>query len=419
MGKDETKPKTTPELEKYLWARGEELKPDIYPSLGTLSAAFIWQFLPHPRETSRQEYVYISVDDIYNQKRLANQGKNTGDDEIIKQLLFLTEWNWAWEVGQLRYELFSGIGEVPKNLRWLKKYRGKNLYLLPQLRTKRCDTYASLFHLIPRKILERFKLPPLRRGLWPYNFHDHSHLMALPNDFDERLSRAFAHHIWPLINSGSPLAAFSANDPIRLLTHNLDFWLPYAYQIIEERAKAYGYVRIESKKQKEHLEKLREKIPNHIIPARPYKGGLIWMGEDDAWEITREIIGAADQGGRLRGIIEAVRTHRIEDDFSAIWSNAKEDFERKLYKKRSKIKVTFVELDDTQPIQGPEAEIHENLVWEDLLSLVNIKDRRIVVLLQNGYTKVGEISKTLGYANHSPVSKALARIRKIAKKYFE
>jgi hypothetical protein len=119
----------------------------------------------------------------------------------------------------------------------------------------------------------------------------------------------------------------------------------------------------------------------------------------------------------LRGIIDAVRTNRIEDDFSNIWSYAKEDFERKLYHKRAKVRVSFVELDEAEPVHAPTSEIHENLLWEDFLALLDVKDRRIVVCLKNGITRVSEISQKLGYANHSPVSKALKRIREKAKRY--
>lgn len=38
-----------------------------------------------------------------------------------------------------------------------------------------------------------------------------------------------------------------------------------------------------------------------------------------------------------------------------------EDFERKLYRKRARIKVRFVELTDTIPVQGPETVIEDNL----------------------------------------------------------
>jgi len=130
--------------------------------------------------------------------------------------------------------------------------------------------------------------------------------------------------------------------------------------------------------------------------------------------LTQEIIETADKNGNLRAIIDAVRSYRVEEDFSARWSYAREDFEQKLYHKRSKIKVSFVELDDTIPVLGPESKVHENLIWEDFLALLDPKERRIVVLLRNGESKLSEIAKLFGYTNHSPISKALSRIRQKA-----
>jgi hypothetical protein len=104
-------------------------------------------------------------------------------------------------------------------------------------------------------------------------------------------------------------------------------------------------------------------MPADIEVNRPLKGGAIWAGEEDAWEATKELIEVADSKGKLRAIIEAVKSNRIEDDFSNHWSYAREDFERKLYHKRSKIKVAFVQLDNTIPVHGPYSELEENLLW--------------------------------------------------------
>jgi hypothetical protein len=48
----------------------------------------------------------------------------------------------------------------------------------------------------------------------------------LPPDSEARLARAWAWTVWPHLMSGSKMKAFSADDPIRLLAHNLDFWVP-------------------------------------------------------------------------------------------------------------------------------------------------------------------------------------------------
>jgi hypothetical protein len=155
------------------------------------------------------------------------------------------------------------------------------------------------------------------------------------------------------------------------------------------------------------------------VGGNPRKGGPIWIGVDDADDAVAETVEAADATGRLRGILDAVRSHRIEDDFSSHWSYAREDFERKLHGKRRKIKVTFVEVPDTVPVQGPESEVLGTLVTNNFLALLDTRNRQIVVLLANGVTSATEIAGILGYANHSAVSKRLAQIRRAAQAYFD
>lgn len=59
------------------------------------------------------------------------------------------------------------------------------------------------------------------------------------------------------------------------------------------------------------------------------------------------------------------------------------------------------------------------IVHGDVLTLLNAKDREVVVLLSAGVTKLREIAHILGYANHSPISKRLARIRRQAETFFD
>jgi|SRR5215471_8953147 len=44
------------------------------------------------------------------------------------------------------------------------------------------------------------------------------------------------------------------------------------------------------------------------------------MGEEEAWDASQELIDVADEHGALRGIIDAVKSNRLYDDFSAVWS---------------------------------------------------------------------------------------------------
>jgi hypothetical protein len=145
----------------------------------------------------------------------------------------------------------------------------------------------------------------------------------------------------------------------------------------------------------------------------------VWTGEGEASDVTRDLIDIADQRGRLRGVMDAIRSHRVEEDFSRRWSGEREDFERKLYRKRNKVKVSFVEFDDSIPYFDAEAELDGDMLYRSLMSVVDPKDRHVIVCLHSGITGVKEIADKLGYANHSPISKALIRIRRKAAKWLE
>jgi hypothetical protein len=262
-------------------------------------------------------------------------------------------------------------------------------------------------------MLDRFGLPAISRGCFPPSA---SHLTELPVDTEERLSRAFAHHVWPLLCSGSKLEAFERDESISLLAHNLDFWIPYANELVHERLKYLRRFPVEKLEpaQRRQMSRLKKDVPPGVKVLTPRLGGILWLGRDEAWEATRAIVRLADERGKLQAIFDAIRSHRVVDDFSSRWSYAKEDFERRLYRKRAKTRVTFVELDETIPCHGPEAEVDADLLWEDFFAVLNAKERQIVVCLRSGVTQLGEIAKEIGYANHSPVSKKLAMIRRKA-----
>jgi len=111
-----------------------------------------------------------------------------------------------------------------------------------------------------------------------------------------------------------------------------------------------------------------------------------------------------DATGQLSGILDAVRGNRVEDDFSESWSFAREDVERKVYKKQSKTRVRFVELTGTIAFQGAESEILGAMVTNEFLTVLDTKNR--------------QIAKLFGYANHIPVSKRLRQIQKATAEYF-
>jgi hypothetical protein len=398
------------DFKEFALAAGEELRPVVYPRLGNISAGHLYTFVPRPPKLEPPEFVYVPGP--YRQ--------SLGDNYSTKALLTITKWNALWEAGQLRPEFLPNDKDFPNELIWVKKYKGSNLYLIPDGQNAKYDAYVPLYHLLPYSKLLGHKLPAFKAGLWPPWAAPRPELSSfITHDFSTRLSTAFASYIWPLIDSGSRINAFSKEYPIRLLAHNLNFWLPYATLALEKRLKVFGLVPFENSEQRKRLQTLKEKMPKGIYAGRPRRGGTIWAGEQEAWEVAKEIVEFADRQGKLRAIVDAVRSNHIEDDFSREWSYAKEDFERKIYHKRAKIKVTFVELRETIPVHGATSEVHENLLWEDFLALLSGKERHIVICLRNGITKVGDIAKSLGYANHSPISKALSKVRMKARAYLD
>lgn len=375
----------------------DEATPDVYPRLWNISAGFMFTEVIRPTEPASPEYFSIPMD--YDSLELAGA---------------VGRWNVLWESAQFRRRFFDEQ-ELPGALGKIADVGDVNAVILPRTRTRYYE-YSPLLHMLPRRTLERFGLPLLRGGQWPYlaSFADVDR--HLPADFETRLSRAWASQVWPHLISGSPLNAFSGQDPIRLLAHNLDFWIPAATTVIQEILG--DFPQVDKGVVAGPVTLIDGSLLKGAVTGNPRMGGDVWRGEVDAAEALAWTVEEADGTGRLTGIIDAVRSNRVADDFSSRWSYAREDFERKLYRKRDKVKVRFVELTDTIPVQGPESEVVGNLVTNDFMALLDERQRQIVVLLSSGVTKQQEIAERLGYANHAPISKRLTQIRKLALEHF-
>lgn len=385
-------------------SRPDLLEPENYPALSTMSSAFLHKLVVVPRKPPPPpQYVFVPVD--------------RRDDAA---LVGLSDWNLMWEWGTVRPESFQR--RLPERVvNFVDRHPDANFRLVPLTSEEdRISCYEPLYSLLPRAILDRFKLPP-RRGTWPMiaPAWEQSNVRGRV----ERLSQALAHHLWPLLCPRSAISAFNRNEPLRLLAHSLDFWLPYADVVAQRRVQALGRVPFENEEQRREQEELQHVIDQELDAdaRRPCYGGHIWWGEEDALDATKEMIEVADERGRLRGLLDAIESNRVQDDFSPRWSFLKEDFERKFYRKRSKWSVTFVELDDTVPVHAPdvEVEVERKLLWQLLFTTLNERERRVVVCLRNGFTTATEIAAELGYANHSPISKTLATIRTKASRYFK
>jgi hypothetical protein len=391
----------------YLVAEQADLAPTEYPVLRTLPIGLVYSFSPIPDEMAGSpEYVCIKLP----------EDSGIGRDEYCAYTLFVCEWNMNWESGRIRKEMLDNERRpVPAALRWVLA-KDVDVRLVYQNRRHNYDQFSTLYHLLPQATLKRFGLPCLRAGGWPSTFDHHLLHNVLPRDFNTRFEEAMTFHLWPFLGSRCGPTAFSKEDPIKMLSHNLDYWLPHVDSVAQDRVRRFfGRVPFDDTEQKDLQEKYQRQMPPGIRLERPRYGGDVWSGEEDARFATEQMVEIADERGDLRAILDAIRSHRVADDFSARWSFEREDFERKLYSKRNKVKIAFVELDETIPVHNSASEVHENLLWEDFFAVLDSKEKRIVVCLRNGETRLGDIGKRMGYSNHSAVSKALARIRRKAK----
>lgn len=405
MAEDSGSQEREPTAEEMLASRREDLflpeseaTREEFPYLYNLSAGFEFAGVVRPLEPAPPEYVTLP-----------------SPHTSYREFVALTEWNTLWEAAQLRRRFFD-FDDLPEPIAKIADLGDVNVTFVPRTRSRYFE-YAPLFHLLPKRVLDMFGLPTLRGGQWPFRAGHEGIDDFLPPDFGARLARAWAWTVWPHLISGSTMKAFSTDDPIRLLAHNLDFWVPAVTATIQDRLRDFPEV---DTGQTPGPVRLQDgSMLAGAVAGNPRMGGPIWFGDDDAHNALVETVEAADQTGRLREILDAVRAHRIEDDFSNHWSYAREDFERKLHGKRRRVKVTFVELTDTVPVQGPESEVLGNQVTNDFLALLDARNRQIVVLLNSGVTSKTEIAELLGYANHSAVSKRLAQIRRAAEAYFD
>lgn len=399
---DSYEPDDDPEdrLGHQFFADPDDVTAETYPRLRNVSVGFMFKRVARALEPALPEYVTLPLE----------RRGSFSDGHMFA----VAKWNLLWESAQFRRRYFDE-DELPPEVAEIADRGDVNVVFVPRTATRYYE-YGPLYHLLSRSQAQRHDLPLIGTGIWPY-VANYSHPdRYLPADFADRLSRAWASAVWRHLSPGSPQSAFTRSDPIRLLAHNLDFWVPPVTAVMEGVLR--GFPVLDEPAAELPVSLVDGSILDGAVAVSPRAGGTLWCGEAWAAEVVEEVVEAADSHGRLRAILDAVRSNRVEDDFSDRWSYAREDFERKLYRKRSKVRVRFVELTDTIPVQGPETEVEGNLVVGDFLALLDERERQIVVLLRSGYTKLGDVADLLGYKNHSPVSKRLDRIRRKAEEHF-
>jgi hypothetical protein len=382
-----------------IFAHPDQLAPDEFPRLWNMSAGFAYRAVLRAADPEPPEFVTIPV-------RFGRSLETCGA---------MSQWNVLWEAAQFRRRMFDEK-DLPVAMCTVADVGDVNVMFVPRTASRYFE-YAPLYHLLPRATLERHGLPLLTKGQWPFITDNGGKDDYLPSDFSARLSNAWSAEVWRYLMGGARMRDFSATDPIKLLAHNLDFWLPAVNEVIQETLR--DLPEIDKRAVDEVVRLVDGTVLDGASVANPRVGSDIWRGEDEARAALERTLEAADERGHLRDILDAVRSNRVEDDFAPHWSRAREDFERKLNHKRARVKVSFVEIPDTIPVHGPETAIVDNLVVGDFLALLDDKERKVVLLLRSGVTKLTDVARELGYSNHSAVSKRLGVIRRTAARYFD
>lgn len=375
-------------------ASGEHATPERFPRLFNLSVGFT--AIRTVRAINPEPAKYLAI--------------RMGPRASIKLQLAVADWNKHWEAAQFRRRFFND-DELPASLVKIAELGDVNAIIVPKTRSGYYE-YSPIYHLLPRSTLERFGLPLLMAGQWPYAITVGDAEKFLPDDFADRLSRAWAFEVWRHIDSGTGLSGFSDRDSIKLLAHDLKFWLPAVTEVIQTRLRELPIVNDDN--EAEFPPPLIDgSVLEGALMGRPRMGSDVWSGEEDAKCAIGETVVAAKSVSRLQEILDAVRSNRAEDDFSPRWSYAREDFERQVYGKRRKFKLAFVELENVTPIVGPESDIVDQMVLSDFMTVIDEKNRQIVLLVTSGESNLSEVGRQLGYANNSAVQK---RLRKLAVK---
>jgi len=386
------------------------------PSLMALSPAFIYRLIPVPR--NRQDvnpYGSSFITLPYGEKDLSIARE--ADAKIFN---FVSEWNMLWEASWTRTEIL----DFPPQFNWLKRFAGERIQLLFKSLFKSLDGtpahYMALYHLLPIDTRRKHKLPSIRRGVWPiltpFALNLERRYIPLQN-----LRSAFAEFIWPFLFQGHAIKsrrAYSQNNPLVILSESLDFWADHLHAVIEKRWSSFPRVPFDN----DDPDQIRDAVrasSDEISALRPKMGGTIWDGEDEAMEVTREMLDNADQKNKLWETIDLVLRNQVHDDFSETWSREKEDFERAFYHKRAKTKVFFREISDDVVSINPLSTVEAKDVLNELMTIVSPKEKEVIVCLRSSILRQQEIAERLGYANHSSVSRLLKRIAEKAKRIIE
>jgi hypothetical protein len=146
-----SRPKGPNDLRTQFIASGDQLSDECYPELYSLSPRFMFRFLPRPAQPTCPEFLYVPP---------PTRSGDKGNEGYVAALGVIAQWNLAWESAQLRQQMFAD--DLQKYLPKIRLKDDLNVYILPRT-SKFLSAYLPIYMLLPRHVIERFGLPPLRR----------------------------------------------------------------------------------------------------------------------------------------------------------------------------------------------------------------------------------------------------------------
>src|SRR5947209_9316957 len=105
------------EISESQMARGEDLDPERFPELSTLSSAFFYRFTPVAKAPTVPEIVFVPT----------NKAKHA---ELAG---LLSTWNFLWEAAQYRRDVFNEdryATWLPELASWINSLPEANIYLV-------------------------------------------------------------------------------------------------------------------------------------------------------------------------------------------------------------------------------------------------------------------------------------------------
>lgn len=333
----------------------------------------------------------------------------------LEQTAHIHEWNSTQRAGFLR----SGraMDGLKASIPCLEDRRNPNMILVPMCGgTSELD--VMLAGLLPDALLQQHNLER-RRTVMNLIFGHRS----LDAGYGSRARAAFSQHVWSVLSPRARLGAnaFAPNSPLRLLAGDTRYWAHRIYRLALDRRDAFFEPTDHEEESWRPIDMLRERIlaplpeeeRSKFKVDRPLQGGNIWdvFDSGEREDVLRCAIDGDGVMESLDPLIELLHSHRVHEDFSDANSWIKEDFERSFYSKRAKLKVDLVEtIDDAPAYDLAENEPYEQVLFRDVIAMLDQKERRLVLALRMG-KNASTIARESGLRGHASVSRRISALK--------